>query len=398
MNEKDRIKHLLDQYRRIVDLPRNRECWKLWKRTRSIILDKWRGCPEAISNIKQAPVCVWLGTDILHRLMGLDLIRYYTQPLYYLEKWLEIKLFHFRNFPDDNYYDAFIPLWLGEGFEATLFGMKMCHRADKDPSIDRSHPVINDEAGLDTLTQPDFHTAGMMPLAIRFYEEILDTVKEFGLEVGFINWGNGPQMTCNYLYGFENMCAGYLTNPEFARNLLRRVTEVRIEWTKGRSNYLGLPVEMGEILDDDASAPNISPEVFENFILPCEKRLAEFHGGIFYWHDCGPADPYLDSVKNLGTIELMNSGPFTNHKLIAEIFAKQSAIEHHVKPQDEGVNADPVSLKSLFREIKDLYQAHDALAYTVRLTAYRNPRQTIQRDVENTQRWVRLAKETFSGL
>ncbi len=398
MNKKDRINILLGQYRQIVDSERNRQCRRLWKQTRSIILDKWRGCPETIAKINQAPVCVWLGTDILHEFLGLDLVRYYTEPLYFLEKWLEVKIFHFQNFPDDNYYDSFIPLWLGEGFEATLFGMKMRYLTDKDPSIDRTDPVINDQTDLDAIPQPGFHTAGIMPLAIRFYEEILETVKDFGLDVGFVNWGNGPQMTCNYLHGFENMCAGFLVNPEFVRKLLERVTMFRMEWTRQRSKYLGQPVPMGEILDDDASVPNLSPDIFEEFIFPCEKRLAEFHRGISYWHDCGPADPYLDSVKRLGTIELMNSGPFSDHRLIAEYFAKQSAIEHHVKPRDEGVNADPGALKHLFHEIKNLYRVHGALAYTVRLTAYRNPRQTIQQDIETTQKWVRLATETFHKL
>ena len=135
-----------------------------------------------------------------------------------------------RRFADDNYYDDFIPVWLGEGFEATLWGMKMCYDPAKDPWIDR-RPVIASETDIHRLPRPDFGSQGLMPLAKRFHHELLAAVEPFGMSVGFQNWGNGPLMTANYLAGMEPLAMAFLDQPEFARALLDYVTDCRIAWT-----------------------------------------------------------------------------------------------------------------------------------------------------------------------
>lgn len=203
-------------------------------------------------------------------------------------------------------------------------------------------------------------------------------------------------MTCNYLRGYENMTSDFLLNPEFAKQILEFVVKVRIEWVKWRHLYLkDESLGMCEILDDDASAPNLSPSTFEKFILPVEEKIADFHGGISYYHNCGPADPYLEFIKRLGKIKLMHVGPFTDYTRAAELFGHTSAIEHHVKPQEEGVNVNPENLEKRLRKIKDTYGAKDVKAYTVRLTAYRNPVQTVKEDIEKIKGWIKVARRIF---
>jgi len=396
MSESKHIKRLLEEYRYIVDSPKNRNCRSLWTKTRSIVLDKWRGCPK--ENLKSGivPLVTWIGFDIVRELTGLDIGRYHRDPIYFLENWLKLKIYYYNNFEDDNYYDNFIPIWLGEGFETTLFGMNIGYLPEKEPWIDRSKPVVTSPDDIDKLTNLDFRHKGLMPLAVRFYEEINEIVKDFDMDVGFVNWGNGPLTTCNYLRGYENMASDFLLNPEFARQILEFVSRVRIDWIKWRHGYLkDKSVEMCEMWDDDASVPNLSPSTFEEFILPAEKNLANFHRGISYYHNCGPADPYLESIKKLGKIELMHAGPFTNYARVAELFGHTSAIEHHVKSQEEGMNVNPENLEKRLKKVKDTYDARDVKAYTVRLTAYRNPAQTVNDDIKKIKAWIKVARKIF---
>lgn len=386
---------LLEQYRQVVGSPRNQRCRRLWAETRSIILDKWRGCPRSIVEIGKAPVCIWLSSQFFGEILGTDFARYYREPLYFLEHWLRAKLFHFNAFDDDNYYDNFIPVWLGEGFEATLWGMTMCYAPARDPWIDRRQPVI--EPGGDPRELPPFRfgSDGLMPLARRFHEDLLAIVEPFGIGMGFQNWGNGPLMTANYLAGVEPLAMAFLTQPDFARALLEHVAERRMEWTSQRAEYLGETVPKGEILDDDVSVPLVSPAVYREFIFPAEKRLADFHGGIAYWHDCGPADLYLETVEGLGPIELMHAGPFTNPAIVAKRFGSSAAIEVHVRPAS--VHAEQAILRKDLERLRDTFHKAGVRAFTIRLTAYRNPAIDLAADLTAIKQWLAAVRAVFSG-
>jgi hypothetical protein len=232
-----------------------------------------------------------------------------------------------------------------------------------------------------------------MPLARRFHEELSAAVEPFGMGMGFQNWGNGPLMTANYLAGVEPLAMAFLTQPEFAHAILEHVSERRIAWTLERAKYLSEPIGKGELLDDDVSVPLVSPSVYRDFIYPVEKRLADFHGGIAYWHDCGPADPYLEAVRNLGPIELMHGGPFTDLTAVAERFGDASAIEVHVRPAS--IYAEPNIIREDLTHVREMFRTAGVCAYTVRLTAYRNPSLSLEADLAAIDGWLAVAKAVF---
>ena len=62
---------------------------------------------------------------------GLD--DYYTQGLTYLVADLNMKIYRFENFLDGTPIGKDISLWMGAGFEASLFGMEQVYTKDKDP-------------------------------------------------------------------------------------------------------------------------------------------------------------------------------------------------------------------------------------------------------------------------
>ena len=52
----------------------------------------------------------------------------------------------------------------------------------------------------------------------------------------------------------------------------------------------------------------LSHEQYEEFILPYEQELCEFHGGIRYWHSCGDTGNMVNSIRKIPQIDLFHIG------------------------------------------------------------------------------------------
>ena len=399
IRKSDELKKLLNEYIKIHNSDRNTKVKRLWKKTRAMILDKWRGIPEDLINTGgKIPYVCWPGLDIWSRVFNLDIGKYHYDPEYFLTNWLKMKIYYFNNFDDDNYYSNAIPVWTGEGFEATLFGMKIKYSSNSEPWIDRKTAPLLDNENIEKLSFDNFENKGLMPLVREFYEEISGTVSDWGMVVDLNSWGNGPVATANYLRGIENLSMDYLVNTGFANKLLDFVSTARDEWYKYRTRYLNNVIgeyDHPEIWDDDAAVPNLSPSIFKSIIWQYEKKIHDFQGGFSYYHNCGPMDPFLDDIYRFENIEMIHSGPFSNHKKIAEKFGQRCAIEHHVRPQDDCMKLDYSGMVNKFKNLKNDYLEYHSRAFTIRLTAYYNPEISIEENLKKIRNWVRAGREVL---
>ena len=51
--------------------------------------------------------------------------------------------------------------------------------------------------------------------------------------------------------------------------------------------------------------------LYEDFILPYELELAEFHRTVTYWHSCGLASDFYESVATIPHVQMMQVGPWS---------------------------------------------------------------------------------------
>jgi hypothetical protein len=395
----DELKKLLEDYIAIYNSDKNKQVKRLWVKTRALILDKWRGIPRDLSDTGgKIPFVSWPGFDIWRKILNLDIGRYHNNPEYFLKNWLKMKVYYANNFDDDNYYSNTIPLWMGEGFESTLFGMKMLYSKDFEPWIDRKTAPLSSNEDINILEIESFKNKGLMPLAIQFYEEVSDVVNDYGLIVDFASWGNGPTATANYLRGIEKMSMDYLLNPEFANKLFNLIVNARIAWFKYRTEYLGGRIgeyQHPEIWNDDAAVPIISPDIFKNIIWKHEKKLYDFQGGFSYYHNCGPMDPFLEDIAKFNNIEMIHAGPFSDYRKILKKFGKRCAIEHHVKPQDDCMKVKSSEILKKFKKLKNDYEEFKARAVTIRLTAYYNPGISIDENISKIREWTKAGRKVL---
>jgi len=390
-----KILDLLKKYVKIYNSERNKENKNYFKKTKSIILDKFRGVPKDVDEINnKIPFIYWLSLDLWRDIFNINIERFYKDPLYYLENWLRIKIFYFENFNDCNCFENFIPIWLGEGFEATFFGCKLKYSDDKEPAINRNHILIMEHKDLNKLRVPDFNNNESMNLVIKFYKDISKIVNDYGIDVGFVDWHYGPTALCNYIRGFENISLDFLLNKEFVKELMEFVVLSRIEWSKGRDKFLGRKRREGCIIsNDDVCTPNISPAIYNELIFPYELELYKFYDGFSYYHDCGPIDPFLEEISRFRNIDLIHCGPFSDYKKVGKIFYNKAPIELHLRPVEDFVYYSEADFRNRLLEIKEIYSKIGVKSYCIRLTSYNHPRLSVSESMTKLKRWCYISNE-----
>jgi uroporphyrinogen-III decarboxylase len=220
-----------------------------------------------------------------------------------------------------------------------MFGVPLLFRSDREPWID-SPPLLEDKAVLDKLELPDFHTSGLMPqihLFCNYAAEVLGN----RIQVLFPTWARGPLATAMQLRGMQNLLVDMLEDPDFVHRLMHFVTAARKAWLKQRAEFLNQPIQPGLLFNDEIGAPLLHPGLYREFVLPYELELAEFHGGIFYFHSCGDTTLFLDDIAAIPGLQLFHVGPNTNLARVVE-----------------RINPD-VALDICMQDVRDIYETTD---------------------------------------
>ena len=89
------------------------------------------------------------------------------------------------------------------------------------------------------------------------------------------------------LRGIDDFIIDCLESPGFVQEVLTRLTEFRLGWEGGVQSSVG---------DDWVNVPIISPKIYEEFALPCHKRIWETDGK-GHLHTCGNMTELLPAMK-----------------------------------------------------------------------------------------------------
>lgn len=323
-------------------------------------------------------------------LFSIDPVRYFHDPVYYLENYLRQKLWLFRNIRDDTPITTFVPAWLGHYPEYTFFGMTLGVQSHGGPLLQTDHPMTR-SPDLSLLQPVDFRTSGWMPRAIRWYEDLLALASD-RLSVGFMTWNRGCLDLAIQLRGYENFLTDTRERPEFVHALMGFLVEQRNAWYTAQAAYLGTEVGPTWVADDWLNVPYISPGIFADFVLPYYKVIEAHHKVIGSIHSCGdqtPLQPYLLQLESLQALEV---SPWTSleQSLVNIPPSKHLAIAVH--PNDVMVDS-PQQMERKLREKADkLADApHSFSLGTSGLTPLRGEEDLVLR----ANVWLELARKAF---
>jgi uroporphyrinogen-III decarboxylase len=388
---RDLIQRLQDRVLSIVDEQKNKQKARFWKPHTDYTTDKWRGTPHARSTLPKAPVTVEPEMPMWGEMLGFRADQYYSDPVVYLTNFLQIMMYRYEHWEEETGVSTEIPIWLGVTLESSLFGADTLYADNEYPWIDR-HPVIENESDLAKIEKMDFHKSGLMPLAHQFYEVIGDlTGSEFN--VVFPEWGRSPFGVATHIRGYENFLSDMLQNPKFAHEILRLITDSRKEWIAARAQFLGKSIGKGNIYNDEVNCPTLSPDLYEEFALPYEVELSDFHGGILYWHSCGDTTRLLSRIAQIDTLEMFHVGPWTDIKTAMEIFQGNVPLEICLHPLRDVQGA---SYEAMEARLVDIASTCGGAPFSVRADGLQKMG-NLKSDLDKIGKWLNLANRILSA-
>jgi len=383
----DAIRELTQRIDQLIELPRNQEIQKSWRYQEYTAKDHWRGIPLPSDKANIIPFTVEPEIPMWAKILNFNVKEYYTNPRCYFENSLKMMIYRFEEFQDFTPVGKSIGIWLGATFESSLFGSRSIFMKDEDPWIDRE-PVIKRCEDIDSLKFPDFHQSGLMPLAHRMYNGMNELARD-EYTIVFPEWRMGPFGVACALRKMENLLADILLNPDFVHRLMRLITDARKKWVQERAEFLGQKVGQGDLDDDEINSPCLSPEQYEEFVLPYEKELCEFHGGIGYWHSCGDTTKLLNSIRSIPRIDMFHIGPWTDLEQARRVFGKSSALEKCLMPITDVQLASRTQMEAKLDEIRSVL---DGSSYTVRADGLQVIN-SLETDLTVIEQWIKIARE-----
>ncbi len=347
------LPRLLDRVREICEECSTPEWGDLWDRaTAATSNSSMFAYPNPIAATGRAPFVFLPDATFYASLFGYNLERVFRDARTHICFALEQAIWNFENLHHDAVVGKTILISQLGFFAPSLFGMTPVYADDAVPWI--KGPVIKDKASFAGLKRPDFYTSGLSPLVHRMYSEARDILPgDFRVE--FTTWLTGPFSLLFHLRGITSLALDMMDDPPFVHAMMAFANECMKDWWTQRARFLGRealdPIILG---DDEVGVPWISPALYEEFVLPYERELAEYFGGIDYWHSCGDCTKLLPLLARISKLRMMDVGPWTKLQPAVELFGKRSgsSIMKRLHPVSEVLMATEEQMRSRLLQVK----------------------------------------------
>ncbi len=166
---------------------------------------------------------------------------------------------------------------------------------NQPPAIDETNSLLADKKTLAALAAPDPLGGGRMTDRVRAAERFRSKV---GGKLAIEGWIEGPCAEAADLRGINRLMLDFFDDPPFVRGLFDFVLDLGLRFARAQ-------VEAGVDLIGvgDAAASLVGPQIYEEFVLPYEKKLVEgLHamGMRVRLHICGNTNRLLAGMGSLG--------------------------------------------------------------------------------------------------
>ncbi len=202
-------------------------------------------------------------------------------------------------------------------YEAAWFGCDVQYR---DGQVPDTEPILHSENKRMLFDRgiPDPFTGGAMARAWDFYEHMKNNMGSYShRELPVVNvgpppglWTDGPRTVACSLRGATEMCLEIYEDPDYARELLRYITESTITRIKAYREHLGQEMKPQCWGFADDSIELLSVDIYTEFVLPMHRLLLqELAGeGPHSIHLCGNAQRFMTLLKEELNITIWDTG------------------------------------------------------------------------------------------
>lgn len=202
-------------------------------------------------------------------------------------------------------------------YEAAWFGAPVQYR---DGQVPDTSPILTNDRKRLLFDQgvPDPSTGGVMRRAWSLYEQMIANMQSYSLDgLPVLSVGppagagtDGPMTVACSLRGATELCMDFYEDPDYARELLRFITEATIHRIREFRKALGHDPKPGIWGLADDSIELLSVDMYVEFILPCHRMLlAELAGdGPHSIHLCGNVDRLMPTLKRELNLNVWDAG------------------------------------------------------------------------------------------
>ena len=327
------------------------------------------------------------------KVLDINCYDYYTRPEAQLYDQMRYHLWEAENLKCNRFFDKVAFISFGAAMDPSFFGAKAVFLQDQAPWIDSQNLLIKEHSDLDRLQEVDIKNGGLGPRVHQFYETMCELTEGTGIKVMYPIVSRSPFSVATELREITALLIDMLEAPEFFHQLMRRITDGLKAHAQQRANYLGEPVAHCKLCNDEVSTPMLAPSMYDEFILPYELELAEFHGRIMYWHSCGVTDEFYKSISKIPHLDMMHIGPWSNVEKAADVFgACDVALDICVSATGDVYDRTPQEMREKLLQIKQACK--DKVRYAVRADGFQIVH-TVEQDLEKIKQWNDAAIEVF---
>ena len=195
---------------------------------------------------------------------------------------------------------------IAETREAPDCGAVVEYFEDQPPSIVESKALLADKAALSELGIPDPLVGPRMSDRIKGLQLLK---KRAGDEKIVEGWVEGPCGASADLRGINTLMLDFYDDPAFVRELFGYTVDVGLRFGRAQVDAGADIIGIG-----DPAASLVGPKLYEEFVLPYEKKLADgLHamGARVRLHICGNTRPILRGMGSLGCdiVDLDSAAP-----------------------------------------------------------------------------------------
>lgn len=179
--------------------------------------------------------------------------------------------------------------------EAADCGATVEYFEDQPPAIVEHDALLADKKRLATLAVPDPVGGGRMHDRVKAVAMLRERVGDDRLVEG---WIEGPIAEAADLRGINAIMLDFFDDPAFVRDLFEFVVEMELRFARAQVEAGAELIGVG-----DAAASLVGPQLYEEFVWPYEKKMADglrAMGAKVRWHICGNTNEICEAMGRLG--------------------------------------------------------------------------------------------------
>lgn len=389
----DNIRKLLEQYLAICNCDANRRNAEYWSNAGDPwLIERWRG----ISSRKTAaPFTMALDIAGYSTVLGIDCQAYYADAAAQLHEQLRYHLWEFENLKCNRFFDKTVFVSFGACYAASLFGSQIEFPPGQAPWVNLKKPLIKDRSDLDRMKTIELDKNGLGPRAHEFYQRMCDITEGSDVTVMYPVILRGPFSIATQLRETTNLLMDMMEAPAFVHDLMRRITDGLKRHAQFRAEFINGPIAPTKIFNDEIGMPMVSRALYEEFILPYELELAQFHGRVHYWHSCGRSEEFYEPISTIPGLEMMHIGPWSDVAQAAEVFGKTDiALDICISATGDVYDRTPDEMRQKLQSIKNACEGK--VKYAVRADGFQILR-SVAEDLASIRTWNEAAMDVFGS-